>query len=218
MAVVWLWRKQRDRNVPSALLHPAFCLAVICWILGFKADRFWADWGVPAVLVWLTLQFEALMEIEWARTAWHRATAGALLAVPLFLHSTNDLDRRYSASLNDAFLDGSNPGLQGWLPEPQGIFYTASMDFFYNTFYKNPQAEWRYVLGMEPALMKDADLNIFRRIQLSQYSVQAYEPWVVRMRPADRLEIACASRPDLAQLDWTNAVANIWIGRLPRAK
>ena len=139
---------------------------------------------------------------------------GGLLALPLFLHSTNDLDRRYSASLNDVFLDGTQPALKGWMPEPSGVFYTANMDFFYNTFYKNPQADWRYVLGMEPALMTDADLRIFRRIQLSQYAVSAYEPWVEKMRPPDRIEVACASKPNLPQLEWTNVLAGIWIGRL----
>lgn len=215
VALVVLWRKQQDKHARSPLSNPVFCLALICWILGFKADRFWADWGVPAVLVWLTLEFQELMGKSWEPTSWKRVAATGLLALPLFLHSTNDLDRRYSSSLNETFLDASQPALQGWLPERQGIFYTAHMDFFYNTFYKNPQADWRYIIGMEPALMPDADLQIFRGIQLSQYSVKAYEPWIQKMQPGDRLEIPCASQPNLPQLEWTNAVAGIWIGRLP---
>ena len=66
--------------------------------------------------------------------------------------------------------------MQGWLPEPGGIFYSAQMGFFYNTFYRNPQAEWRYILGLEPALMPEDDLKIYRDIQLSGGAVKAVGP------------------------------------------
>jgi hypothetical protein len=197
---------------------PAFWLMTICWILGFKADRFWGDWGIPAVLVWLTLQFQAGMVATWNIDSPKRLLACGLLAIPLFLHATNDLDRRYTSSLGESFIDASEPSLQGWLPEPNGIFYTAHMDFFYNTFYKNPQGNWRYILGMEPALMPDPDLLIFRNIQLSQFSFKAYEPWVQKMTGADRLAILCSAQPPLPQLQWTNAVGDVWIGRLPGSK
>jgi hypothetical protein len=193
---------------------PAFWLMAICWILGFKADRLWGDWGIPAVLVWLALQFQEGMVETWNLNAPKRLLACGLLAIPLFLHATNDLDRRYTSSLAESFLDGSEPSLQGWLPEPDGIFYTAHMDFFYNTFYKNPQGKWRYILGMEPALMPDPDLLIFRNIQLSQFSFKAYEPWVQKMSGADRLAIRCSAQPPLPQLEWTNAVGDLWIGRM----
>jgi hypothetical protein len=217
VAAVALWRRQQDKNALSLTKDPVFCLAVICWILGFKADRFWADWGVPAVLVWLTLQFQELLSQKWETCSWGRTVVCGLAAVPLFFHGTNDLDRRYSGGLGEQFLDAHQPALQSWMPEPRGVFYTAHMDFFYNTFYKNPQGPWRYILGMEPALMPKEDLAIFRGIQLSQYSLNAYEPWVQKMTPADRLELPCPSRPNLPQLEWTNAVAGIWIGRLPRS-
>jgi len=217
VAVVALWRKRQDKNARSVMESPVFWLMGICWILGFKADRFWADWGVPAVLVWLTLEFQEMLTYGSEASSWKRVIASALAAVPLFLHSTNDLDRRYTTSLSEVFLDSREPALQGWLPEPHGVFYTAHMEFFYNTFYRNPQAEWRYILGMEPALMPDEDLRIFRQIQMSQYAVKAYEPWAAKMRPGDRLEIPCSSQPNLPQLEWTNVLAGIWIGRPPRA-
>jgi hypothetical protein len=208
-------REDRSRFVETVAGGPAFWLIVICWILGFKADRFWADWGMPAVLVWLTFQFEGPL-IEALRTqSPKRLLACGLLAVPLFLHSTNDLDRRYTGSLNELFLDGSEPALQGWVPETNGIFYTARMDFFYNTFYKNPQANWRYILGMEPALMPTADLAVLRRIE-TQPSFQSYEPWAEKMKPEDRLAIFASGKPSLSHLEWTNAIADLWIGRLPR--
>ena len=231
VAVVLIWRRlsrntgfhsavsQTSSLLPSRQIYtPAFWLIILCWILGFKADRFWADWGLPAVLVWLTLQFQEGLAETWDAISPRRLLAGGLIALPLFLHSTNDLDRRYTGTLNESFLDASQPALQDWVPEANGIFYSAHMDFFYNTFYKNPQGQWRYILGMEPALMPDADLHIFRDIQLSQYSFKAYEPWIGKMTPADRLAIRCSGQPPLSQLDWTNAAGDLWIGRLPRAK
>ena len=215
VAIVLLWRRQQAKNAPGPFTQPVFWLIVICWILGFRADRAWADWGVPAVLVWLTFQFEELMTASPGAASLNRLLACCLLALPLYWHSTNDLARRYTRP-EEITLDASDPALQGWLPDPGGIFYSAQMGFFYNTFYKNPQADWRYILGLEPALMPSDDLKTFRGIQLAQGAPKAYEPWIDKMRPADRLTISGPVQPDLPQLEWRNAIGNIWIGRLPR--
>jgi hypothetical protein len=189
---------------------------VVCWILGFKADRFWADWGVPAVLVWLTFQFEELLPTISAPESSRRFVWCCLIAVPLFLHTTNDLDRRYTVNTYETYLDSSDPDLAGWFPEKNGIFYSAQMEIFYNTFFKNPQGDWRYVLGLEPALMPDDDLHIFRNIQYNKFALAAYEPWIKKMLPADRLTLYSAGPPNLPELQWHNATGNLWIGRLPR--
>jgi hypothetical protein len=218
VGVVYLLRRQRIPGEPNWLKLPVVWMMVLCWILGFKADRFWADWGVPAVLVWLTWQFEEITEGAWGGVSPRRAVLCVLLAAPLYLHSTNDLDRRYSASLEQAFLDGSDPALKYWVPEGDGIIYSAQMDCFYNTFYKNPQEPWRYVIGMEPAMMRPDDREIFRNIQRSHYAFQAYEPWVKKMRPADRMMILAGGQPNIPELDWANAMGNIWIGKLKKQK
>ena len=210
--------ENQNHQQPDLLRQPIFWLILICWILGFKADRFWADWGVPAVLVWLTLQFEDLMPTLWDAASPKRLMVCGLLAMPLFLHTTNDLDRRYTFNLNENFLNASDPSLQGWLPEGKGIFYSAQMGFFYNTFYQNPQAEWRYIVGLEPALMPEEDRQIFRQIQWNNYAFKAYEPWINKMLSADRLMLEHPVQPNLPQLEWHNALGNIWIGRLPKLK
>jgi len=218
IAVVMLWRRQQRIAIGAShgIMHdPVFCLIIIAWILGFKADRFWADWGIPAVLVWITREVEQGLASSWDLFNWRRATASCLLAAPLFLHATNDLDRRYTACLSEAFLDTKEPSLAGWLPEPNGIFYSAHMEFFYNTFYRNPTGNWRYIIGMEPALMPEDDLQIFRSIERSQFALKAYEPWVKKMKPGDRLAVPCSAEPGLPQLEWMNAGGGIWIGRLP---
>jgi hypothetical protein len=213
LAIVFLWRKETNHNL---LRSPLIWMIAIGWVLGLRADRTWADWGVPAVLVWLAMQFEVIMEGWWSNVSFKRLAVGALIAVPLFFQSTSDLDRRYTLSLEDVFLDASDASLQGWLPEDGGIFYSADMGLFYNTFYKNPRASWCYILGFEPALMPDEDRRVFRQIQRAHGAARAYEPWVDKMHPSDRLEISSPVRPDLPRLEWRNVAGSIWIGRLPK--
>jgi hypothetical protein len=89
------------------------------------------------------------------------------------------------------------------------------MQFFYNTFYKNPGGGWRYIVGFEPALMPPDDLKIYRGIHRSEGSAESYEPWIKKMRPADRLALGRSARPDLPALEWKLAAQGVWIGRLP---
>lgn len=197
---------------------PVFWMMALGWVLGFKADRFWSDWGMAGVLVWLTLQFEDLLENLLPTESVKRVALSVFVAVPLFLTTTNDLDRRFTHAFSEAFLDGNDPNLKPWLPEGKGIFYCADMRFFYNTFYKNPNAEWRYILGFEPALMRPDDLATYRRIQVNRGVAQAYEPWVEKMHPEDRLVVESSSRPVMPNLEWYNAGDQLWIGRLTTRK
>ena len=215
LAIVFLWRRQQSRATSALLDTPVFWLVVIGWILGLRADRCWADWGMPAVLVWLTVQFEETFTTFCNATSPKRLLLCAFIAFPLFLQSTNDLDQRYSHSAGEQFVDAHDPGLQGWLPGQGGIFYCAQMAFYYDTFYKNPTADWRYILGYEPAILPEADLEILRSIQLSHGALEAYEPWIQKMRPIDRLVIYSPGQPNLPQLEWHHAAGDIWIGRLP---
>lgn len=214
MAIVFLLCKTRGKGRFAFMYPPILSLFLISWILGFRALRFWADWGIPAVLVWLTLQFEDILE-SWESTSLKRLAVCGLAAAPLFLHCTSDLNQRYTTNLRDPFIDAKDPAIQGWLPQRNGILYTSRMELFYNTFFKNPQADWRYIIGFEPALMPPEDLKIFRRIQWNFEAYKSYEPWIEKMTPADRLAIRSPNQPALAQLEWSNVVLDVWIGRLP---
>ena len=138
-----------------------------------------------------------------------------LIAVPLYLDATNDLGRRYTSSLDEPFLRADDAKLQGWFPGKNGIFYADNMRLFYNTFYANPQADWRYIVGFEPALMLPEDLKVYRAIQRNGRAPDAYEPWIKKMRPQDRLAVESPYQPALPALEW-NRSGNFWIGRLPR--
>ncbi len=222
LALVFLASRLPGRRSASEAsgvwLRPVVFLMAICWVLGFKVDRFWADWGIPAALVWMTLQFQTFLEEFQTSAAAKRIMAVVLVAAPLYLAATNDTDRRYTANLSEHFLSADDPALQGWFPDHNGIFYSVQMDLFYDTFYTNPQGDWRYILGFEPALMPDEDLKIMRNIVWNQESYESYEPWIEKMRPEDRLAIYSDARPNLPQLEWINGAHSIWIGRLPRAE
>jgi hypothetical protein len=107
--------------------------------------------------------------------------------------------------------------LKGWLPEPGGILYASDMTIFYQTFYKNPHGDWRYVLGFEPTLMPKEDFEVYHKVLWNYGDSRAYTPWVRKMAPADRLVIrgGRGSPPGIPQLEWNYGVSGIWIGRVP---
>jgi hypothetical protein len=190
-------------------------MIAINWILGFTADRFWADWGVAAAIVWMAGEIDQAIPTLWNASSLQRLVACGCIVLPLFLLSTNDMGRRYTACLTEPFLDGSSPQLKDWMPGKGGIFYNDNMQFFYNTFYKNPQGDWRYMVGFEPALMPPDDLKIYRAIHRSEGSAESYQPWIKKMRPEDRLAAARSAQPNLPALEWKEGAPGLWIGRLP---
>jgi hypothetical protein len=215
LAIIYLWRRRQRNGSPPLTSQPVVWLIVISWILGLMADRFWADWGVAAAIVWMAGEFDQAIPTLWSDASLQRLLACGCIALALFLDSTNDLGRRYTACLGEPFVDGSDPQLKSWMPGPGGIFYSDNMQFFYNTFYKNPQAQWRYIVGFEPALMPPEDLKVYRKIHSTDGEAEAYEPWIKRMRPEDRLALTRPTQPDLPALEWKQAARGLWVGRRP---
>ncbi len=210
-----LWLK--PRAIPFAK-NPAFWLVCGCWLLGFRIGRFWEDWGWPALLVLIATEAEFLLLAKFAADSLRRLLLAMILAAAAFLAVTSDLNSRWTQSLTWQFLTPEVPGLAGWLPEDGGILYSADMTVFYQTFFKNPHAHWRYQLGYEPSLMPAADFATYQKILWNSGDAKAYAPWVAKMKPADRLVIRGNSgqRPNLPQLEWNYGVSGLWIGRTPR--
>jgi hypothetical protein len=217
LAVVYLWRRWQGKDMGNLLRQPLFWMIAVFWTLGFQGDRFWADWGMPAVTVWLALQLDDWMVKKWPAESGRRLLLCALIAAPFFLDSTSDLKGRFTRGLTEPYVDASKTDLKGWMPEGDGIFYSADMAFFYDTFYHNPTGNWRYILGFEPALMPDEDLKILRTMQWNHWNWPTYDPWVEKMRPQDRLEIPSSMQPPIPELEWHSAATGIWIGRKPAA-
>lgn len=219
LAVVFLIaRAVSGKPVWTAIQDPIFILFVLGWILGFRVTRFWEDWGLPAFSLWMALEIHDYLNARLAAESFRRLLITTGLCGAFFLCMTGDYRSRWTGQLDADYLDASNPELAGWMPENGGILYSSDMRVFYNTFFKNPRAPWKYILGFEPSFMPPDDLRIYRAIQANRYSISSHEPWVKKMRPQDRMVISMASPspPALPALEWKHAGHETWIGRLPR--
>jgi hypothetical protein len=98
---------------------------------------------------------------------------------------------------------------------PGGIFYADNMQFFYNTFYKNPQGDWRYIVGFEPALMPADDLKVYREHPPRRGQPRILSTVDQEMRPQDRLAVSRPTQPEIPALEWKQGAPGVWIGRLP---
>jgi hypothetical protein len=160
---------------------------------------------------------QAFWESRMAAGSFKRlALAGGIAGATLLIF-TNDIDSRWSANLTRTFLTADNPDLAGWMPEKGGVLYTADMTIFYDTFFKNPNGDWKYIVGYEPAFMPPEDFKVYHSIHWNRGDAKAYAPWVAKMKPADRLVIrnGRGDPPNLPRLEWNYGVTGIWIGRLP---
>ncbi len=207
-------------NLPARPLAalPAFWLACLGWVLGFRAERLWDDWGLPALMVLMALDLDLLLRTRLPAAAPRRLPLAAGLALTLFLAATSDADSRWSASAGTEYLTADDPHLAGWLPGSGGIFYETDMEFFYHTFFRNPTAPWRYTAGFEPAFMPADDFAAYRQILLNENNPEAYRPWIKKMRPQDRLVLSARGSPAsfLPELEWQYALGTLWLGRPPR--
>lgn len=216
LAVV-AWKVKRGSDAETSLRRdPLLLMTAVCWALGFHTQRFWWDWGMPVALVWMAQSLDQRP----SATLWRpraQLLVTTLLAAVLFLAVTNDRESRWSSSERSPFLSLEKPEYREWLPRPGGVLYSNSMRVFYNTFWKNPHAPWRYMVGFEPALMPPADLAIYRHILLEYSSDASFSLWVEKMRPEDRLVIVRnrVEAPRIEMLEWYSPYKGMWIGRLP---
>jgi hypothetical protein len=211
-------RQLAKLNVVPLTKNPAFWLVCFCWVLGFKVSRFWDDWGWPALMVLMTMDVQAFLQKRFAPDSFKRLGLTLGLAAATFLCVTNDASSRWSHTLSDRYLVANNPDIKGWMPDHGGIFYTADMTLFYQTFYANPTGDWRYMLGFEPTWMPEEDFEIYQNVLWNLGEAKSYAPWVEKMKPADRLVIRGGSggSPGIPQLEWKYSGVGIWLGRTPR--
>ena len=196
------WRKIRDAWDPKVIDNPVFILAVLGWVLGFVAKRFWLDWGMTATIVWMSLEFQEVLKDKINYFSWRRVLLTICVLGTLYIAVTNDSSRRWTGNLGIRYLELENPDHAPWLPDPGGIVYSNDMRIFYQTFLKNPHAPWRYVLGFEPIMMLPEDLKIYRNIQREFSHFTTFAPWVKKMKPEDRLIFTTTrlKRPELRDL------------------
>ena len=173
---------------------------------------------MPAVVAWMALEFQHYLEDKVAAFSRRRLVIVCVTALAVYAAMTGDVEGRWTGNLTREYLSYDDPEHREWLPGPGGIVYSNSMSVFYHTFFRNPHANWRYILGFESAMMPHEDLTIFRKIQWNFGAAKAFGPWVRKMRPEDRLIVngEKGGPPDIPELEWNYTVADIWIGRRPK--
>jgi hypothetical protein len=211
-------RRLANLEVRPLTRDPIFWMAVLGWLLGFAVRRFWEDWGLWALLALAACDLSLFLQSRLAANSARRLALTGCLALAAYMTFTSDLESRWTQSLSRQFLAETDPDLAGWLPDRGGILYAADPGFFYDTFFKNPHADWRYLLGFEMTLMPADDFETLYRILWNNAAPESFQPWVAKMRPEDRLFIrtAMTGRPPIPGLEWHYTLGGMWSGRLPR--
>jgi hypothetical protein len=215
---ILFWLYASGRWDVKKIKNPLFILAVLGWFLGFLSKRLWWDWGMPALCVWMALEFQEIFKRFFGKLSISRVIVVMVLAAAIYSVFTSDVHYRWRDRAAATSLDYNKPEHKKLLPEAGGIIYSDDMTVFYQTFFRNPHAPWRYILGFEPSWMPPEDLKIFRNIQKSFFSDSSYAPWVNKMKPQDRLIVRMAKYepPEISGLEWSYVPNMVWIGRLPR--
>lgn len=215
VALVALARTWFAGKLPTFFRDPVFIMMILGWVLGLKVGRFWLDWGLIAAWIWIAQSFIEISESRIPFQSWRRARIGACLIGSLLLICVNDYESRWTAPLKVDYISPEKEGIEGWLPGDGGIIYSPEMSVFYQTFFKNPKANWRYVLGYEPALMQPDDFKTLRNIQWNDGDPRTYQPWLDKLRPEDRLVFIGGIRlqPELPGIEWNYVATDRWIGR-----
>ncbi len=213
------WRFLRGKWSPRLFADPVLVTAAVGWGLGYAVLRFWTDLGLPALCVWMASEYESALDDHLTLGSRRRLALTAVAASVLFLAFTHDGGSRWSSNKIRKRLSAEDATLRPWLPEAGGIVYSSSMRVFFDLFYANPHADWRYILGFESGLMPPADLETYRKVLRSGSTPEAFEPWLHKLRPEDRLIIATGTsvQPAIATLEWYSPLTGLHIGRLPRS-
>lgn len=219
VALMLLLLRINEPNVLARVLRdPVFLCAMLGWLLGLQVGRFWHDWGMPALSLWLARELARVTESGCRSNPLRRLALGAFACASFFLVTTSDYGGRWTYNLTATYLTREDAETAEWLPEKGGIIYSDDMKVFYRTFFKNPHGDWRYILGYEATLMPPEDLEVYRKIQWNFGDAKAFAPWVKKMRPEDRLVLIRprSGKPDIPELEWEYVVTQTWVGRLPR--
>jgi hypothetical protein len=208
-----------DRKLRDELLRVDVCLVLIAWVLALKIGRFWSEWGLPAMAVWLCLQIKELLKIDLHGLQRVRDTACVTLlsASAFYLGMTTDIGGRYTATLKNVLLTKPVEDFSKYLPEDGGVIYTADMSVFFRLYFRMPHAKFRYITGFEAGFMPPEDLKVMRAVQFNNGLFDAYKPWLEKMTSKDRIIVGNATKPEWEYMEF-QPFYGAWIGKRIDAK
>ncbi len=191
-----------------------FIFILLSWLLSIKVIRFWVDWGIIALMFWLSLKLSLLIQdmqsIKRRSFKWFYflfIMISLLILIPRLNWNNQKEVKMFS-------VDFSKQEYSEYEPKDGGIVYNDSMKHFYFQYYNNPEAKYKYVLGFEPAIMKEDDKKIYRDIVYSGFYYKLYKPWIDKITDKDRIFASVDLSDYYPKLDWIKAGQKLYIGKL----
>jgi hypothetical protein len=211
--IVIVRRIWRGAPAHELLRDPVFILAALGFILGLKSARFWMDWGMPALVVFLALEVQALLDAQSPGRA--RVLGAAVLSLAVFMIWTANVNDRWHSRFDPAIRLLATPERSSALPDSGGVLYTDDRRVFFELFYYRPEVPWRHALSYSPELMPQDDYEVYAARVAG--GLEALEPWARKLRVEDRLLVRDPRGvPPFPSLQWQHIANDLWSGRRRR--
>jgi hypothetical protein len=192
---------------------PNFILILLTWMLSIKVTRFWIDWGDIVLMFWLSNNISVLiLDMKTVKKPIFKYALFSVIIIAICISIPNL--KWTTRGLKDYSADFTREDLLAFKPEVGGIIYNDLMSHFYSNYYTNPFANYRYVLGFEPAIMQSENKKVLREITYSGYHYTSYKPWIDKLSKKDRIFTSVDIRNYYSQLDWIKAGRKLFIGKL----
>ena len=203
----------RGANLRTEIFQVDFCLMLMAWMMGLYVMRFWLEWGLPAMAVWMSRQIRDGLQLKMSGLPRHWETVGlfALAAGILYLGLTANTGGRYTAALRNPLLMASLEDFASELPEEGGVLYSVNMTTFFAIYHRMPHAKFKFSTAFETGIMPPEDLKVLRAIQ-SNGLVRDYKPWFVKMTSKDRILLNAPAKPVWPEMEFKQLYGS-WIGR-----
>ena len=219
--IIFLSIKKCNYKLKDIGNDPVFIMILLSWMGSIWVYRFWLDWGRIALMLWLSYKIYDIIKSSCSlNNPRIRYCLSLFVIICLVLCFVNDSEGRYTKAAMiqpiDFYSEQTLDKLKGWEPGDGGIVYSTRMECFYQHFYMYPSAKWKYILGFEPAIMKQEDRQTMRDIDYTGME-ESYSPWVKKMTEKDRL-ILRTKLYTFPELEWKKGNRTWWIGRLKKEK
>jgi hypothetical protein len=214
VALVLVAKSLRGANPRTEIVQVDFCLMLVAWMMGLFVVRFWTEWGLPAMAVWMSRQIRDGLELKLSGLSRHWETIGlfGLASGILYLGLTANIGGRYTQALKNPLLMAPIEDFASELPEDGGVLYSANMGTFYAIYHRMPHVKFRFSTAMEPGIMPPEDLNVLRAIQ-STGLLRDYQPWFEKMTSKDRIVLNAPAKPEWPEMEFKQFYGGGWIGR-----
>ena len=213
VALILIGRRLRGANLRAEIFQVDFFLMLAAWMMGLYVLRFWTDWGLPAMVVWLSRQIRDGLDVKPSGLSrpWETVGLVGMAAGILYLGVTANTEGRYTHALKSAVLMVPVEEFASKLPADGGVLYSADMGAFYAIYFRMPHATFRFSTAFEPGFMPPEDLKALRAIQSSD-GLHAYKPWFDKMTARDRVFLNAPVKPVWPGMEFEEFYG-AWIGR-----